>query len=151
VSLAQRDDRGAAALWVLACGAIVLAVGLLVLVRSLAVLARHRAESAADLAALAAAARIGVGGDPCAAADAVAAANDARLGSCLVALGPGGRSGTVRVVVIAHADLPVVGGREVSARARAGRLPGGPRPRTSLNPHRAKCCPGWGLWHAVAG
>lgn len=151
MSAASRRDRGAAAVWVLGCGAVVLAVGLLVLVRSLAVLARHRAETAADLAALAAAGRIGVGGDPCSAAGAVAAANNARLRSCVVALGVGGRSGTVRVEVVARADLPVVGGREVSARARAGRLPSGQRPRTALSPHPARCCVPQGLWHAVAG
>jgi len=130
VSTASRRDRGAAAVWVLGCGAVVLAVGLLVLVRSLAVLARHRAETAADLAALAAAARIGVGGDPCAAAGSVAAANDARLRSCVVTLGAGGRSGTVRVTVIARADLPGTGAEMVTARARAGRLPS-----TDRTPH----------------
>jgi Putative Flp pilus-assembly TadE/G-like len=52
--------------------------------RGAAVIARHRAESAADLAALAGAGRIGIGGDPCAAAAAIAAG----LTSCEVRLGP---------------------------------------------------------------
>ena len=123
---ADARDRGAAAVWVLGCAALVLAIGVLVLVRGLAVLARHRAETAADFAALAAANRIGLGGDPCAAAREIAAANDAALRSCTVSLGAGGRTGTVRVEVVAQADLPVVGERSVTARARAGRLPGGP-------------------------
>lgn len=151
MSPAPRRDRGAAAVWVLGCGAVVLAVGLFVLVRSLAVLARHRAETAADLAALAAASRIGVGGDPCTSAGAVAAANGATVSSCLVRLGPGGRSGTVRVEVRAEADLPVVGARTVTARARAGRLPPRAQPSASVSPHPARCCAGAGLWHAVAG
>lgn len=118
------SDRGSAAVWVLACSAVVLAVGAVVVVRTLAVLARHRAEAAADLAALAAAGRIGVGGDPCTAARAVAAANGATVRSCAVWLDPSGRSGTVRVRVSVRADLPVVGLRAADARARAGRLPG---------------------------
>ncbi len=119
-------DRGAAAVWVLGCGALVLAVGVLVLVRSLAVLARHRAETAADFAALAAATTIGTGGDPCAAAREIAAANGAALLTCAVSLSADARAGTVRVEVIAHPDLPVVGRSSVTARARAGRLPMGP-------------------------
>ncbi len=143
-------DRGAAAVWVLGCGAVVLAVAMLVLVRSLAVLARHRAETAADLAALAAAGRIGVGGDPCLAARAVARADDAELRSCVVSLDAGGRSGTVRIEVRARARLPVVGVREAAARARAARLPG-PSAGPSPSPHRAQSCRCPGLWHADAG
>jgi secretion/DNA translocation related TadE-like protein len=111
-------------MWVLGCAALVLAIGVLVLVRGLAVLARHRAETAADFAALAAATRIGTGGDPCAAARQIAAANAALLRSCAVSLGADGRTGTVRVEVVARAYLPVVGERSVTARARAERLPG---------------------------
>lgn len=134
MSASSRRDRGASAVWVLGCGAVVLAVGLLVLVRSLAVLARHRAETAADLAALAAAARIGAGGDPCAAAGTVASANGARLRSCVVSLDAGGRSGTVRVRVVSTVRLPVVGAQPVSARARAGRLPAESGPDLTASP-----------------
>ncbi len=133
-------DRGAAAVWVLGCAAVVLAVGVLVLVRGLSVLARHRAETAADFAALAAATRIGVGGDPCTAAREIAAANAAVLQSCSVSLGADGRSGTVRVEVLAHADLPVVGERSLTARARAGRLPSGsPADLTASSPPDPMC------------
>jgi secretion/DNA translocation related TadE-like protein len=120
----HNGDRGSAAVWVLACSAVVLAVGAVVVVQTLAVLARHRAEAAADLAALAAAGRIGAGGDPCAAARVVAAANGATVRACRVSLDPSGRSGTVRVQVSARVDLPLVGPRQTGARARAGRLPG---------------------------
>lgn len=44
--------------------------------------ARHRAESAADLAALAGAVSARDGGDPCAAAAAIARSNDGELLSC---------------------------------------------------------------------
>ena len=61
-------DRGSASIWVLACAALLLVVAATVAIRASATLARHRAESAADEAALAAAAQIGVGAQPCDAA-----------------------------------------------------------------------------------
>lgn len=156
----MRRDRGAAAVWMLACGALVMAVAAAVLVRSLAVLARHRAEAAADLAALAGAGRIGTGGDPCVAAREIAAGNGAAVRSCVVNLDAAARTGTVRVVVVTSARLPVVGVRSVTARARAGRLPGplaarvgcpGARSRRA-HPLAATCrsAPNT-LWHADAG
>ena len=108
-----------------------LAVAAVVVVRSLAVLARHRAEAAADLAALAAAGRIGTGGDPCAAARQVAAADRATLRTCTLTLDPDGRSGTVRVVVAMRVDLPIAGAGTATARARAARLPPVPPDRGS--------------------
>jgi secretion/DNA translocation related TadE-like protein len=120
----RQADRGSATVWVLACCVLLLVVAGCVSIRTLAVLARHRAESAADLAALAAAGRIGVGDDECAAATAVATANAARLARCRVALDPAGRSGAVVVQVHIAVRLPVLGVRSVSASARAGRLPG---------------------------
>jgi secretion/DNA translocation related TadE-like protein len=120
---APEDDAGSATVWVL--GGVLLVVGVLTatLVRDAAVLARHRAESAADLAALAAAGRIGTSGPPCAAAETLAGRNRARLVECTVRLAADGRSGTVVVRVSEAVTLPVVGGREVTASARAGRLP----------------------------
>jgi secretion/DNA translocation related TadE-like protein len=115
-------EAGSATIWVLAGVLLVLSVMTITLVRTVAVLARHRAESAADLAALAAATRIGTAGEPCAAAGASAARNRARLVSCDVVLDADGRSGTVVVRVRAAVTLPVVGSRDVSASARAGRL-----------------------------
>lgn len=117
-----RDDRGAAAVWVLGCGAVLFAMALVIVIRSAAVLARHRAEAAADFAALAGAATIGVGGDPCAAARRLAERNGATLLRCSVSLDASARSGTVLVRVLAHVKLPAVGYRDVTASARAGRL-----------------------------
>jgi secretion/DNA translocation related TadE-like protein len=116
-------DRGAAVVWVLVSGAVLMVFALAIAARTAAVFARHRAETAADLAALAAADRIGVGGDPCVSAAEIAAHNRASLAACAVALDSGGRSGTVRIRVVAHVRLPLVGARDVTASARAGRLP----------------------------
>jgi secretion/DNA translocation related TadE-like protein len=117
-------ERGSASVLVLAGAALVLVIGLVVAVRTSAILARHRAESAADLAALAAAGQIGVGPAPCAAAATIAVANSATLVSCTPSLDADGRSGTVIVRVQVRANLPIVGARTVQAQARAGRLPG---------------------------
>jgi secretion/DNA translocation related TadE-like protein len=125
----RRRDRGAAVIWVLACGAVLMVFAVAVAVRTSAVFARHRAEAAADLAALAAAGQIGVGDAPCAAAAAIAQRNAAVVGSCAVALDPDGRSGTVIVRVVTHVRLPLVGTQLVTASARAGRLPGVPTRR----------------------
>ncbi len=92
-------------------------------IRGLAVLARHRAESGADLAALAAAVAVGTGGRPCASAARVAAGNGGRLRRCAVVFGPDGRSGTADVRVAVDITLPWVGRRQVIASARAARLP----------------------------
>jgi secretion/DNA translocation related TadE-like protein len=105
---------------VLACSVLVLLVGVAVSLRAGAVLARHRAESAADLAALAAAARIGY--DVCAPADPIARANGAGLVRCRAEVAPDGRSGTVDVAVSVAVHVPGVGIRRATATARAGRL-----------------------------
>lgn len=118
-----RRDTGSASIWVLAAALLLAVVGTAGTLRGLAVLARHRAEAAADLAALAAAGRIGLGSDYCARAADIAARNGARIASCRVDLGADGRSGSVRVVVETALRLPVVGERRVTASARAGREP----------------------------
>ncbi len=102
----------------LTASALVLAAGLLATVLSAAVLTRHRAEAAADLAALAAAdAALQGRAAACARAGRVAAAGNAILVSCTLA------NVTAQVVV----KVPGRGvlGRlpPVSARSRAG--PGG--------------------------
>jgi secretion/DNA translocation related TadE-like protein len=121
---AFRPDRvaGSASIWVLSCAALLLVVATAGVLAADAVLARHRAESAADLAALAAAGRIGLDPDVCPAAAAVAASNGAALRSCSAALAPDGRSGTVTARVSVRVSLPLVGARQVIASARAGRL-----------------------------
>jgi secretion/DNA translocation related TadE-like protein len=116
-------DTGSASLWVLAAAVVVFALAAAATVRTTAVLARHRAETAADLAALAAASDIGVTPDVCPAAGAVAVANGAQLVRCRADLAPDGRSGTVLATVRFVAHLPVAGTRTVLATARAGRDP----------------------------
>jgi secretion/DNA translocation related TadE-like protein len=117
-----RGDHGSASVWVLACCALLMVIGGVATVRALAVLARHRAETGADLAALAGAGRIGVADDACSVAAANAARNAVRLTGCRVRLGPDGRSGSILVTVVLTASLPVVGERRVVTTARAGRL-----------------------------
>ena len=112
----KAGDAGSATVWVLCCCLLVWA-GLAALARGSAVVARHRAESAADLAALAAAKAALSGADPCPrAAAVVAAAGAARLERCALAAD---LSVTVQVSVPASGwaglDLP-----PARARARAG-------------------------------
>lgn len=114
-------DRGSASIWVLACCALLLTVAFASTLRATAVVARHRAEAAADLAALAAAGQIGVSDRGCAAAERIAAANGASVRRCVPALAADGRSGTVTVWLAVPVRLPVVGSRDVLASARAGR------------------------------
>lgn len=123
-SVRIRRDRGSAAIWVVSCCALLTVIAGVVTVRALAVLARHRAESSADLAALAAAGQIGRGGDICAAASQTAHRNGARLRSCHPQVASDGRSGSVVVSVVLAARLPVAGERQIVASARAARLPG---------------------------
>jgi secretion/DNA translocation related TadE-like protein len=116
-------DRGSASIWVLVCSAVVLLVGVAASLRTTAVLARHRAESAADFAALAAAGRIGVAADSCTVARSIAAANGALLVRCRTILAADGRNGTVDVTISVTVHLAGLTAQRVVATARAGRLP----------------------------
>lgn len=118
---AGNADPGSASIWVLTCVALLLVVAGVATVRAVAVLARHRAESAADLAALAGAGQIGVSDRICAAVEATAARNGAALRTCTPSVAPDGRSGTVLARVAVEVDLPIVGAKQVIATARAGR------------------------------
>ena len=118
----RRMDRGSASIWVLACSALVLLLGMAASLRAMAVLARHRAESAADFAALAAAGRIGIGADGCVVARSIATANRAQLVRCQTTLAADGRSGTVEVAVRLSVQLPGLAVQQITATARAGRL-----------------------------
>ncbi len=129
----RRGARGSATIWVLGCCVLLLTIGTVAMVRGLAVLARHRAESSADLAALAAAGRIGIATNGCAVAADIAIRNGTRLVACTVIVNGSdgsdgsdgsGRSGTVTVAVAEAVRLPLVGSVVVRATARAGRLPG---------------------------
>ncbi len=114
-------DRGSAGIWLLACCALLLAVAFAGTLHAAAVVVRHRVESAADLAALAAAGQIGVSEGLCAAAGRIAMANAATVRRCQPVLAPGGRSGSVTVWLTMRVRLPVIGSTEVVASARAGR------------------------------
>jgi secretion/DNA translocation related TadE-like protein len=129
-------DGGSATIWVLACSMVVLLVALVVAIRTAAAVARHRAETAADLAALAAAGRIGYVPDVaaiCAAAEAIATANRGQLLACTALLQPDGQSGTVSVRAAFSAGLPIVGNVRASASARAGRLPASSTPEAAAS------------------
>jgi secretion/DNA translocation related TadE-like protein len=125
------SEAGSASLWALSLAMVLWVCVAAVVLAGVAVIARHRAATAADMAALAAASVIGSGelagavaGDPgsgaraCAAANAIAVANDASVTSCQV-------SGQV-VDVTTNVRIPALGllgslGLDsVSARARAG-------------------------------
>lgn len=118
-------DRGSATIWVLACSTLVLLLALMVAIRAAAALTRHRAETAADLAALAGASRIGYVGDVagiCGAAEAIVTANGGLLIACSASVQPDGLTGSVSVRAAVSARLPLVGDVRATASARAGRL-----------------------------
>jgi secretion/DNA translocation related TadE-like protein len=131
-----RGERGSASLWALALAMVAWISTVAAVLVGVAVTARHRASAAADLAALAAAAAetratvsgamlsgtepagAEVGGDTasaCAAAVAIAVANDATLVECRVTGSVVEVTAAVRVPGLAHLALG-----SVSASARAG-------------------------------
>jgi secretion/DNA translocation related TadE-like protein len=118
----RRRDGGSATVVVLAAVSVLLAMTTGALSVVSAVVAAHRAQSAADLAALATAAAF-VAGEPSSAAcgrgATVAARNGGRLAVC--------RAGTdlsVEVVVEVRAGMPRVGTATARARAGPGGVPG---------------------------
>lgn len=116
----RAGDRGAGTVLVLAVCAGLVALGAGLGVLGQAAVARHRAEAAADLAALAAAdVLLGrAAGDACARAEGTAAANRATLASCEV-----GSGSTVAVVVrVRPAGAAALLG-PATGRARAGPAP----------------------------
>jgi secretion/DNA translocation related TadE-like protein len=118
----QGDDGGSATVWVAVLCLTVWAVGLAATGVGVALVARHRAESAADLAALAAARAAARGDpDPCAQARRVTGAVRARVARCQPA-----SDGSVLIVTeVAVPGLPGGAARwadmpPARARARAG-------------------------------
>lgn len=109
----MNDERGSASLFAVSCLAALLLLGAALGVVAAIVHAHRVAQSAADLAALAAAGAVG-DGDPCSAGADLAAANGAHLESCVVH----GREVTVRVTVTGPRWLGQTG--DLSAEARAG-------------------------------
>jgi secretion/DNA translocation related TadE-like protein len=117
-----RRDRGSASLWLLAVGLILVAGALAAAAIGAARVTRHRAQVAADLGALAGAARVLEGRDvACARAAAYVARNGGRLRSCLV----DGLDVQIAVEVPAPALPGLHGpGRTATASARAGPVRG---------------------------
>lgn len=123
------DARGSATVWMLMLAAVVCAVAVSIMLVGQARVARHRAGTAADLAALAAAGSAAAGrtddGAACERAAAVARRNGGRIVRCAA------RGEVVDVVV----EVPLgrlgtlLDRRAVRARARAG--PGGYESRPS--------------------
>ncbi|MCZ2813641.1 hypothetical protein O2W15_19610 [Modestobacter sp. VKM Ac-2979] len=116
---ADDGERGSATVWMVALAGLLALVGVATVLVGAAVVARHRATSAADLVALAAAGRA-VLGDPaaCAVAEEVAAANEAVVDSCAVTSGA-----VVEVRVHVPVRLGPLGVVDAPARARAGPAP----------------------------
>jgi secretion/DNA translocation related TadE-like protein len=108
----SRGDRGSASVWVLAVGLVVIVVAQTVAMIASATVAGHRAQAAADLAALAGALRI-LDGES--AACARAAEVSVRNGASLVACRADGFDVVVTVEVAAGSA--VWGGVQRSARA----------------------------------
>lgn len=112
-------DRGSGALWVLAVSMVAVLGAAGVAVRGLAAVTRHRAETAADFAALAAALHASDGvPTACREARRVAILNGAMLASCRLS----GAIATIRVT----APLPAIGNLprfKAHADARAGPAP----------------------------
>lgn len=92
---AEADARGSVTVLVAAVAGLVMFVGAALGVVMAMVHAHRVAQTAADLAALAGARSIAIGGDGCAGAARIAAANTARLTAC----GISGAVVTVEVVV----------------------------------------------------
>lgn len=112
-----RDEGGFATITAVAILLVVTTVLALIGYLGSAVIARHRAQSAADLAALAAAGALVAGnGDPCEVAAELAARQDGgpSVASCEVA------GMDVVVTVVVRVTLGDLGLRDAVARARAG-------------------------------
>lgn len=110
----MRDQRGSASLLVVTLSGVVLLLGLAAAFLTATAAGHRRAQSAADLAALAGAVSATEGGDPCAAAASVAGRNGARVTACSP-VGPD-------LLVTVSVDGPEFLGQswQLEGRARAG-------------------------------
>ncbi|MCI0685706.1 MAG: flp pilus-assembly TadE/G-like family protein [Sporichthyaceae bacterium] len=110
-------DRGSATIFGLIAVVLVTLVGMAGVLLGYAVVGRHRAAAAADLAALAGAARAVDGSAPaCAVVGEVASANGASISNC--------RLDGLAVEVVTEVRLPPLFGVPVVARSRARAGPG---------------------------
>ncbi|TYC15489.1 flp pilus-assembly TadE/G-like family protein [Actinomadura syzygii] len=114
--VALRSDRGSGTVWVLAFAAVIWVCGVAAVAVGGVRGVRHRADAAADLAALAGAAKAVEGtGVACGRAKSIAAEYRTRLTRCQV------RGEIVEVSVTADMRVPMgIGGVSVVSRARAG-------------------------------
>lgn len=116
------SESGSMSLLMTAVAGLLAVVAVATTALSLAYSARVQASTAADAAALAAAPATypGVGpGSPMQAASSLAAANGARLVSCLCAVDRSPRARVVSVVTAVPVELPLFGRLEVTATASA--------------------------------
>ncbi len=111
----SRKDRGAASIWLLAAGLLLIAMSAVGAAMGAATIARHQAQAAADLGALAGAARAAEGSvSACSRAAGIVAANGGRLVSCVL-------DGFELIVAVDVAVRPIRGiARTAHAAARAG-------------------------------
>lgn len=108
-------DRGSATIWLAGLAALIGLATTVALVHGSAVLARHRVETAADLAALAAAVRIPDGAaGACAAAGRIAARNGGSVTRCVLT------GNEVAIEAARPLTLGRLGSRTAVAHARAG-------------------------------
>jgi secretion/DNA translocation related TadE-like protein len=108
-------DRGSVTIWAAALAGLVWLGSSAALLYGSAIVGRHRAETAADLAALAAAVHVPDGAaSACAVAARIAAGNGARLRGCEVI------GDEVEVVVSRRVSVSGLGAFPAVARARAG-------------------------------
>ncbi|MFF3440773.1 Rv3654c family TadE-like protein [Streptosporangium sp. NPDC002721] len=112
----ENSQRGSATIWTVGLMALVFAVATAVVFAGMARVARHRAQSAADLSALAAA-RLAFAdpGRGCVRASSLAADNEARVTRCSLSDG-----GIADIEVTLEVSLPLKGPVAITARARAG-------------------------------
>jgi secretion/DNA translocation related TadE-like protein len=110
----RRGEVGSATLLVVAMAGVLMLLGAALAVVTALVAAHREAQSAADLAALAAARRVASGHDGCARAGQIAVANHARLVACTVS----GRAVDVEVQVAGPHWLGQTA--DLEGRARAG-------------------------------
>lgn len=116
---AVADRERGSAVWMMPFLGVLVLLTLVLAFHGGALVAQRRAQSAADLAALAGASALQEGDDGCAAAAATARRNHAQLSSCRVV----GSSGRELVVTVIR-DGPRLLGRKVDVEASARAGPG---------------------------
>lgn len=109
-----RPDSGFATIWAVGWILVCLSIGWLSLLAAAVVARQHHLDSTADLASIAAATRVQVGSDGCAAAQQVAERNGVELTAC------GVHDDDVVVTVEDRADLPFGLDGRLMSKARAG-------------------------------